>query len=290
MSFASSAPRLHQRPSIRTSVLHIGAWAALIALLAFVLLPMYWMAKTSLTPLEDVFRFPPEFLTTEWTFGAFHRVISDPVLHGYLRNSVIVATVSAVSSVLIAAHAAYSFSKFRYPFRRSLMYLILTGQMLPQALLLITIYLVFDALGILHTYLALVLAFATFTLPLCIFMLKSYFDNIPNEIFEAAKIDGASHLKIVWLIVFPLARPGLVATGLFAFIRAWNDFIYALTLAGPGQRTLPPGLVLQYGGEFRSLWPDLMAASLMTSLPVIIAFIFLQRHFIEGLTSGAVKG
>jgi multiple sugar transport system permease protein len=162
--------------------------------------------------------------------------------------------------------------------------------MIPEVLLLVSLYLLFDALGLIETYSALILSFATFTLPLCIFMLKSYFDNIPDELLEAGRVDGASNFQIMTTIFLPLARPGLVAVGLFTFIRSWNDFIYALTLGGQTRMTLPPGLVLQFGGEFRSLWPDLMAASFVTAVPVMICFMFLQKQFIEGLTAGAVKG
>ena len=170
------------------------------------------------------------------------------------------------------------------------MFLVLSAQMFPQALLLITLYLMFDSLSLLNTYLVLVLSFTTFTLPLCIWMLKSYFDTLPLELIEAAKVDGASQFTIIHRILVPIARPALISTGLFAFIRGWNDFIYALTLAGPDKMTLPPGLVLTYTGEFQTSWPNLMASSLIVSLPVVILFIFLQRYIVAGLGSGAVKG
>lgn len=263
---------------------------ALLVTVVFVLFPMYWMVKTSLTPLSDVLTFPPSFAGPTWTADAYLRLLDNPVLLGYLRNSLIVSVVSAVGGVIVSAHAAYVFSKYRFPLRRPLMFLILAGQMIPEALLLVSLYLLFDTLGLIGTYAALILSFASFTLPLCIFMLKSYFDNLPDDLIEAGQIDGASHLQVAWKIMFPLAKPGIVAAGLFAFIRAWNDFIYALTLGGDDRMTLPPGLVLQFGGEFRSLWPDLMAASLITAVPVMAGFMILQRHFIEGLTSGSVKG
>jgi multiple sugar transport system permease protein len=162
--------------------------------------------------------------------------------------------------------------------------------MFPNALLLIALYLMFDKFGLLDTYIALILSFMTFTLPLCTFVLKGYFDTIPNEVIEAARIDGAREWAIMARILLPIAVPGLVAAGLFAFIRGWNDFIFALTLVGPDRRTLPPGLVNEYLGEFQSQWPELMAASLVTSIPVVIAFMALQKYFIEGLTVGSVKG
>jgi multiple sugar transport system permease protein len=135
-----------------------------------------------------------------------------------------------------------------------------------------------------------VLSFTTFTLPLCIWMLKGYFDQIPNDLIEAAKVDGANQLQIIHRVLLPVTLPALVATGLFAFMRGWNDFIYALTLVGKDKQTLPPGLVLTYVGEFQSQWADMMAASLLVSLPLVIGFIIFQRHIVSGLTAGAVKG
>ncbi|KAA0971257.1 carbohydrate ABC transporter permease [Aureimonas fodinaquatilis] len=267
-----------------------GVAVSLIVLVGFAVFPMYWMIKTSLTPLEDVFEFPPRFFSSDWTIDAYSRLMDNATLLNFMKNSLIVSVLSALGSLIVATFAAYSFSKFRFSGRNSLMYLILAGQMIPEVLLLVALYLLFDSLGLIETYAALILSFATFTLPLCIFMLKSYFDNIPDDLLEAGRIDGASNFQIMTQIFLPLARPGLVAVGLFAFIRAWNDFIYALTLGGQTRMTLPPGLVLQFGGEFRSLWPDLMAASFVTALPVMICFMFLQKHFIEGLTAGAVKG
>src|SRR5690606_5102381 len=127
------------------------------------------------------------------------------------------------------------------------------------------LYLMFNALGLLNTYLGLVLSFTAFTMPLCIWMLKGVFDTIPDAVIESAKVDGAGHLTIIHRIVAPVAAPGMVAAGLFAFIRGWNDFIFALTLAGREKQTLPPGLVNSFVGEFQTAWPVLMAASLLVS-------------------------
>ncbi|HEY3504896.1 MAG TPA: carbohydrate ABC transporter permease [Actinocatenispora sp.] len=267
-----------------------GALAAVVVIGCFGLLPVYWLVATAFSPTGDVFAFPPHLVPRHVTLAHFDNLLHTPKLLRYLVNSVVVSLVTAALSVVVSAYCAYSFSKFRYRGRRSLMYLVLSSQMFPQALLLITIYLVFSATGLLNSYLALVLSFATFTLPLCIWMLKGFFDTIPDELIEAARVDGAPNRVIIHRIMMPVAAPGLVAAGLFAFIRGWNDFIFALTLAGPDRQTLPPGLVNTYVGEFQTAWPDLMAASLVTSLPVVIAFVVLQRHLVAGLASGAVKG
>ncbi|GAA4208666.1 carbohydrate ABC transporter permease [Actinocatenispora rupis] len=268
----------------------IGAVAAVVVIGCFGLLPVYWLVVTAFSPTGDVFAFPPRLVPAHLTLAHFDSLLHTPKLVRYLVNSVVVSLVTAVLSVVVSAYCAYSFSKFRYRGRRSLMYLVLASQMFPQALLLITIYLVFSATGLLNSYGALVLSFTTFTLPLCIWMLKGFFDTIPDELIEAARVDGAAHRVVIHRIMMPIATPGLIAAGLFAFIRGWNDFIFALTLAGPDRQTLPPGLVNTYVGEFQTAWPDLMAASLVSSLPVVVAFIVLQRHLVAGLASGAVKG
>ncbi|SDT49569.1 carbohydrate ABC transporter membrane protein 2, CUT1 family [Jiangella sp. DSM 45060] len=268
----------------------VSAWVAIVVFGGFALLPAYWLLATSLSPQDQVFQYPPSFIPADITFEHYADLADNPDLFRYLVNSVIVSVVTAVLSVLVSAYMGYSFSKFRYRGRRSLMYLVLSSQMFPQALLLVTLYAVFSAYGLLNSYAALILSFTTFTLPLCVWMLKGFFDTIPDELIEAARVDGASRMRIIHSVVLPLSAPGLVAAGLFAFVRGWNDFIFALTLAGPDKQTLPPGLVNTFVGEAQTAWPQLMAASLVVSLPVVIGFIVLQRYLVGGITAGAVKG
>lgn len=268
----------------------ISSRLAVLIFGGFALLPIYWLTATSLTPRSEVFSYPPKWFPSNPTLEAYGALFSEGALAGYLRNSVIVSVITALLSVVVSAAMAYTFSKYRYRGRRSLMYLVLASQMFPQALLLVTLYNVFSNYGLLNTYAALILSFTTFTLPLCVWMLKGFFDTIPDELIEAAKVDGAGPFRIYFTIVLPLAAPGLIAAGLFAFVRGWNDFIFALTLAGPDKQTVPPGLVNTYIGEASTAWPELMAASIVVSLPVAIAFILLQRYLVGGLTAGAVKG
>jgi multiple sugar transport system permease protein len=290
MSTVTPRPRRTNLLRSESRGVRISAWIAVIVCGGFALLPIYWLLATSLTPRTEVFAFPPRLWPTQISFEAYTSLVNNPALFTYLGNSVIVSVITAVLSVLVSAYMGYSFSKFRYRGRRSLMYFVLASQMFPQALLLVTLYTVFAAYNLLNTYTALVLSFTTFTLPLCVWMLKGFFDTIPDELIEAARVDGASRLRIIHSIILPLSAPGLIAAGLFAFVRGWNDFVFALTLAGPDKQTLPPGLVNTYIGEASTAWPELMAASLVVSLPVAIAFIALQRFLVGGMTAGAVKG
>ncbi|MGI8335664.1 carbohydrate ABC transporter permease [Actinomadura scrupuli] len=268
----------------------VFGWLLLAALAGFGLVPIYWMLVTSVTPDADAiggdFHLFPARLTAEH-FANFFR---DPQLMHFLLNSLLVSGATALLGVGVATYMAYSFSKFRYRGRGSLMTLVFTSQLFPGSLLLISLYVLFQNLGLLFSYTALVLSFSTFTLPLCVFVLKGFFDAIPDEVIEAAKVDGASQWTIIHRVLLPMLGPGLVAAALFAFIRGWNDFIFALTLGGPDKQTLPPGLVRTYMTEAQANWPDLMAASLIVSAPVVVLFILLQRFLVAGLSAGAVKG
>ncbi|MEV0095001.1 carbohydrate ABC transporter permease [Streptomyces sp. NPDC050738] len=288
----TTAPaRSSSRRRIRKDLLRsrIAAWSAVLVIGAFGMLPVYWLLVTALSTTDQAFQFPPKLIPTEITFSNFSALAENDQLLKYLFNSMIVASITAVLSVIVATYMGYSFSKFRYRGRRSLMHLVLASQMFPQALLLVTLYTVFSSFGLLNTYTALVLSFTTFTMPLCVWMLKGIFDTIPDALLEAASIDGASRWRTLHSIVAPLAAPGMVAAGLFAFVRGWNDFIFALTLADKEKQTLPPGLVSTYIGEFQTSWPQLMAASLVVSVPVVVAFMFLQRYLVGGMTAGSVK-
>ena len=281
----SATPRRPRRSSPR-----IVPWLTVIVIGVFAFGPTYWLLVTSVTPDSQVYKYPPQFFPTSFTLDNYVSVFTDPQIYGWLTNSLIVASATAVLSVFVSAYMGYAISKFRFRGRRPLLLFILFSQMLPSALLLVTLYTVFASLGLLNNRISLIVSFTTFTLPLCVWMLKEFFDTLPDDLIEAAAIDGASRWRTLHAVVLPLTIPGMVAAGLFAFMRGWNDFIFALTLTSQDQRTLPPALVNKYMGEAGTDWPELMAASFLVALPVAIAFITLQRFLTGGLTAGAVKG
>lgn len=273
----------------KTVGFRIFFWASLILIGIFVFFPLYWMVNTALKPSIEIFDM--KFSPSKPTLENFFKVITDQKILTYLKNSLFVSIISSFFATAVSAYAGYSFSKFRYTGRKSIMVLLLASRMFPHAVLLLTIYLVMQRFGLLDNYLSLILAFVTFTLPVGTWTLKSYFDQIPNSLIESAKIDGAGTMKIIHSIIFPLCVPGLVSTAIYGFVWSWNDLLYALTLiTSADKRTLAPGLILSYMGEFQSNWSNMMAASIVVSIPVTLMFIFLQRYFIQGLTAGAVKG
>ena len=264
-------------------------FTSLVLIGVFVFFPLLWMINTALKPAELTFSLA--FFSTTPTLENFQNVLKDKRILIYLGNSLTVASISCILSMVVASLAAYSFSKFRYRGRRSLMGTIMIAQAFPHAILLLTIYTVMRNVGLLDNYLSLILSFITFTLPTSTWMLKSYFDQIPDALMESAKIDGAGRVKIMTRIVMPLAVPGLISVAIYGFVWAWNDLLYSLTLVtSADKRTLAPGLILTYMGEFTTNWAEMMAASILVSLPVTLIFIFLQRYFIQGMTAGAVKG
>lgn len=261
----------------------------LVFLGAFLFFPLIWMFITALKPEGEIFVRLPTLLPKAPTLDNFRNAMrGDMLLH--LRNSLITAGGAAVLTTALAAYAGYSFAKFRYRGRTALMYLMLSAQMFPFALLLVSLYPLLQKLDLLNTHLGLIIAYIVLALPSGTYMLYSYFVNIPSEIVEAARADGAGELYIFHRIVLPLALPALITVGLYSFMWAWNDLLFSLTLiTDPALRTVGPGLLQGYLGESRSDWGGAMAASVLGSLPVVIGFAMLQRFFIQGLTAGAVK-
>lgn len=257
----------------------------------FIFFPLYWMVITAFKNSSEAFSSNPTFFPKQITLENFKNVITNMQIQRYMLNSLIVSITSSLLTTVLAMYGGYSFSKYRYTGRKSIMMLVMSSQMFPFAVLLLTIYTVMQNLGLLNSYISLILSFTTFTLPVGMWTFKSYFDQIPDSLIEAAKVDGASRLTIIHKIIFPLVIPGAISTAIYGFVWSWNDLLYSLTLiTSADKRTLAPGLVLTYLGEFQSSWTEMMAASIWVSIPVTLMFIFLQRFFIQGMTAGAVKG
>ena len=274
--------------SLRARIVFAATFGVLAAFLGF---PVFWMLSTAFKPASEIFVRFPTLLPAAPTLNNLRGALSSGDLPLWLGNSLLTAGGAALLTTALATLAAHSFARFRYPGRRALMAVMISAQMFPFAVLLISLYPLLQWAGLLDTRLGLTLAYIVFALPAGTYMLFSYFLALPEELVEAARVDGACELTILLRVVLPLSIPGLVTVALYAFMWAWNDLLYAMTLiTTPGLRTVGPGLLMSQLGEMRQDWGAAMAASLVASLPVVLAFGLVQRWFIQGITAGAVKG
>lgn len=271
------------------------AYGFLIVMTIFSLFPFAWMFSTSIKKPQEAFVIPPRWIPNEITFQAY-RVLWDVKAANnndfprYFANSLIVSVGTTVLAVLIAVPAAYAFARFAFPGKNLFFYSILGRNMFPLVVFLVPLFQLMAALRFQNNYFGLILAYLTFSLPLAIWLLKGFFDNIPEELEKAARIDGCTRFGAFWRIIMPLSTPGIIATAIYSFIGAWNEYIFAITLTSqPNLRTLPVGQSY-FLSENSSNWAGLMALSLAISVPVVAFFLILQRFFIRALTEGAVKG
>ena len=269
-------------------------YLALFGFLAFALVPFLWMLTASLEPQTSLFREHLSLLPDPLTFANYRALFSADPIAGtdfprYFENSVIVVICTVILSLLVAVPAAYGFSRYKFLGKNVIMYGILLQSIFPLVNFLIPLYILLQGLDLLDTYFALIAAYLTFSLPLNIWILKSFFDGIPPDMEMSARLDGASAFRAFFEIAIPPALPGIVATAIFTFILAWDEYLYALTMISSGDmRTLPLGL-FTYFSEGIPNWSGLTATAIAMSIPVIIVFLFLQKYFIAALTKGALK-
>ena len=263
-------------------------------LLLYAALPMVWMLITSVQSQFAAIQYPPEFIPSNPTLEQYYRLLSPSSEIGgqflrYMWNSIYVSTLTTIFGVGVAVPAAYAFSRFRFPGRNALFFSVLFRNMFPAVVFLMPLFIMMRWFGLVNTHASLVITYLTFGLPLSIWLLKGFYDNIPVELEQAARIDGCTRFQAFWMIVMPLSTPGIIATAIFSFITAWNEYVYALTFLNSDEKlTLPVGLQ-RFFTEYATNWPGLMAASFIMSVPVVVMFLVLQKYFVRALTEGAVK-
>ncbi|WP_354567814.1 carbohydrate ABC transporter permease [Glaciihabitans sp. UYNi722] len=265
----------------------------IVILALFVVVPLYIMITTSVKPLGDV-QGAFSWLPTHFTLQPFIDIWRTVPLGSYFINSIIVSLSASVLSVVVAIFASYAVSRWRFRGRTVFTTTVLSTQMFPGVLFLLPLYLIFININqtfgvqLVGTRPGLIITYLTFTLPFSIWMLSGYFDNIPRELDEAAKVDGASALVTLFRVVLPVARPGVIAVLVYSFMTAWGEVLFASVLTTETSRTLAVGLG-EYSTEVNVYWNQIMAASLVVSVPIVVGFLLLQRNFVAGLTAGAVK-
>jgi ABC-type glycerol-3-phosphate transport system permease component len=266
-----------------------------VAVAAVTLFPIFWMVSTAFKPRQEIFSLTPHPLPAHPTLANFANVMSGKVIGisywTFFRNSALVTVTSVAAASLISLLAAIGVARFRFRFRTSYLIMLLIVQMLPQQALVIALFIDFRSLGLLDSLTGLIIVYTAFALPISIWMLRSFVATVPRELEEAAAIDGAGPARIFWRIMFPLVAPGLVATSVFSFIYAWNEFIFALTFLGLDQQkyTLPI-YVNYFFGRGGAAWGSIMAASITYTIPPVVFFLIVQRRMRSGLVAGAVKG
>jgi multiple sugar transport system permease protein len=266
----------------------------LVIMLFYTAMPMAWMLLTSIKSGFAAMQFPPQWLPNEPTLASYEKLLdpTNSVGQDFLRffwNSLFVSTTTTVLAVIVAVPAAYAFSRFDFPGRKFLFFAVLLRNMFPAVIFLVPLFILMRLLGLVNTHGSLILTYLTFGLPLAIWLLKGFYDNIPYQLEQAARIDGATRFQAFLLIVMPLSTPGIIATAIYSFIGAWNEYIFAYTFLNRNEQlTLPVG-IQRFFSENTTDFPGLMAASFIMSLPVVVLFLLLQRYFVRALTEGAVK-
>jgi N,N'-diacetylchitobiose transport system permease protein len=283
----SSEPRrwaFRLRPGrIGADILGLGA----CLLWAF---PVYWVLNTSLKLPADIMRLTPQFVPSPPSLTNFIGALSMPGFVRSLRNSLFVALIAVAVTVVVAFLATAALTKFRFRARRGVLVSILVIQMVPATAVVIPLFLSFRDLGLLNNYLGLVIAYVAMVLPFSVWVLRGFFLMIPDEIEDAAQVDGASAGRILWSIYLPLVAPGLIATSVFAFIHAWNDYIIAyVMMRNQANYTLPIWLV-SFSTDVGTDFGGMIAASVLFAVPVVVFFMIIQRNLVAGMAGGAVKG
>jgi ABC-type glycerol-3-phosphate transport system permease component len=261
----------------------------LIVLAVLVLLPFLWTFSTSLKPLTEVNRHPPEWISPNMSLKPYGDMFFYLPFSTYALNSLIVASSATILTLLVGSLAAFAFARFRFAGKRLFLLLFLLSQMLPGASVIIPLFQLMRESGLYDTHVGLILVHTAVLLPFVIWLLYGFFLGIPGEVEDAALIDGCSRLSALRRVILPLALPGIGATALFAFLGSWSEFFFALILtSSDATRTIPVGIGL-FVGEYVDVWNQMSAAAVLFSLPPLALFMLMRRTFVQGLAAGALQ-
>lgn len=285
---ALNAPVLRKKPRFTMN----WSFVAMLVLVAIMFFPIYWMLITAILPTSDVLSRNPAIIPfgKDFTFDAFAELFATTSIIKWTMQSVIVTIGSALLSTLVSVTAAYAMSRFKVPGQKFVAYTFLMGRVLPGTLLALPFFVLFQTVGLLDSSIAVILTNTAAITPLTALTLKGYFDGIPRDIDEAAMVDGCTRWGILWRIILPVSVPGLAACFGMAATAAWTDLLFARTLLMSQENwTIPQGIASMIG-DVEINWSELMAAGLISVLPVMVVYWFLQPYLVSGMTAGGVKG
>ncbi|MFB3817211.1 MAG: carbohydrate ABC transporter permease [Candidatus Methylomirabilales bacterium] len=273
----------------RRRAAHAAIYATLALAAVVMMFPVAWMLTVSVRPNVEVMQIPPQWVPTVFTLEPYLQVLTSARYLTTFRNSYFIALAVTAFSLVVGALAAYALARFRFRGQRSVIMFLIVTQMFPLVLLIIPYFQIVVRLGLYDTLTALIVVYTTFTLPFCILMLRSYFAAIPKEMEEAAMVDGCSRLGAIARTLLPMSFPALVGAGLYTFLLAWNEFLFAVVLIESWEKRVITMAIYSLLAEFVTEWNMMMAFSVLASAPLVIAFIFLQRYVVAGMTAGAIK-
>jgi trehalose/maltose transport system permease protein len=289
-----SRSRWLQRSPVGRFLTKVPFWLLIAVIFVYALFPFYWAVRSAFTPEGKLFNTPIEYFPSDPTFANFREIFSTSFFTRALVNSTIVAGAVTLISLVIGSLAAYALGRFRFRGRQAVLYLMLSMTIFPQIAILGALYTMMRDFHLFDTIGSLILSYMIFTLPFTVWVLTSFMRALPGDLEEAAYVDGATPLQVFYKVLLPLIAPGLVTTGLLAFIAAWNEYLYALSfIQSPERYTVPLAItsfVGKSGSSFQQPWGQIMAATVVVTLPLIAATLVLQRRILAGLTAGAVKG
>lgn len=259
-------------------------------LLFLFVFPIYWMFIASLKENNVLMRVPPQLYPTFSTFQNYLNILKNAKYLNYIKNSLIVAGMTVAIDLALSVFAGYALSRYRFPGRKTIMTGLLSAQVFPVVVIIISLYEFYAKLKLMNTHIGLTLADVAMSLPLSVWMLKSFCDGIPRSLDEAARIDGCSRMMTLIKVVIPLMKPGLLAVGIYAFLQSWDDYLISLIIMTKTQmKTLPVGIAETFLGEFGFDYAGMMTIAVIASLPVLLLFLIFNKHMVAGLTGGAVK-
>ncbi len=272
----------------RRRLLNIAIYGLLVLAIVIMCFPIAWMMSVSVRPNVEVMKIPPDWLPQVFTLEGYKKIFANTKYLYVFANTCFVALVVTILSLTLGSMAAYALARFKFIGHRAVLMFLITTQMFPLVLLCIPYFRIFITLGLYDSLTALIITYLTFTLPFCILMLRSYFLNIPRDMEEAAMVDGCTRPGAIYRILLPMSYPAFIGAGLYTFLLAWNEFLFAVVLIESWEKRVLTIAIYSLLAEFVTDWNTMMAFSVLASLPLVVAFIFLQKYMVQGMTGGAL--